>query len=445
MTGSEMALLRQDESDRPFARRGGETLSVGRFLHDVSCLAEILPAGRPIANLCQDRYRFAVGFAAALCRGCVTLLPPSDIQALLHAVLADYSGALCLTDTAPPDGLACLDYPALAPQDGTKRVSPRFAADQPAAILFTSGSTGQPQPHVRSWGLLVSSAISAGREIGAPPGASLVGTVPHQHSYGLESLIMLALQHGLVLQAERPFYPHDIICLLAQVPPPRVLVTTPVHLKLLLGNRQTLPPVDLLLSATAPLDQALACAAEEGFAAPLHEIYGCSEIGQLASRRTLHGGEWRCLDGFLMRQDGASTWAISRGAVSQDCETRLGDIIELRDSRHFRLLGRSTDLVNIAGKRSSLAALAAHLCAVDGVVDAVFVTAGESRLGRQYLEAYAVAPGRTQAHLLRQLRLRIDPAFLPRRLHLVDALPRNPLGKLPQAALRQLLGEGQES
>jgi acyl-coenzyme A synthetase/AMP-(fatty) acid ligase len=452
MTGPALRLLRHDEATRPFARRGVQTLSVGRFLHDVACLAEALPAGKPIANLCQDRYRFAVGFAAALSRGCVTLLPPSDIPAVLHAMLAGYPDALCLTDTAQPDGLACLDYPKLPPQGSHRRVSPWFGANQLAAILFTSGSTGQPQPYPRSWGLLVSSALSAGREIGAPPGASLIGTVPHQHSYGLESLIMLALQHGLVLQAERPFFPHDIIAVLSKVPPPRILVTTPVHLKLLLAESQTLstlstlstqptlPTLDLVLSATAPLEPSLAIAAEEGFAAPVHEIYGCSEIGQLASRRTLHGDEWRCLDGFSLRQNGSATWATSHG-----CETGLADIIELRDSRHFRLLGRSTDLVNIAGKRSSLAALAAHLCAIDGVADGVFVTAGVSQLGRQYLEAYVVAPGRTQAGLLAHLRLRIDPVFLPRRLHLVPALPRNPLGKLTQAALWQLQREDQES
>ncbi len=438
-----LALVRDDAAGRAFARRGGEVFPVGRFLHDVACLAALLPPGRPVANLCQDRYRFAVGFGAALCAGGVTLLPPSDMPAVLDAVMADYPGAVCLGDTPCREGRAMFAYPALPAWDGVWRGTPFFASDQPACVLFTSGSTGRPQPHVRSWGLLVASAVSAGREIGVVAGASLVGTVPHQHSYGLESLIMLALQQGLVLVADRPFYAHDIVAVLAAVPSPRMLVTTPVHLKLLLGDGQELPAVDLLLSATAPLDVALACAAEEGFAAPLHEIYGCSEIGQLASRRSVHGEEWRCLDGFAMRQDGSATWACV-STFGAACETRLGDIIELRDARHFRLLGRSTDLVNIAGKRSSLSALAAQLCAVDGVLDAVFVAAGESELGRQYLDACAVAPGCDAPEVLRALRLRVDPVFLPRRLRLVDALGRNEVGKLTQAALRQLWGEGQE-
>ena len=433
-------MLRAADPAAPFARRGAETLSVGRFMHDVAALAAVLPPARFVANLCQDRYRFAVGLGAALSRGQTTLLPPSDTASILRSILAGYDDTICLTDVPPPDAVFCVAFPPLPPEDGAPRDAPCFEAGFPAAILFTSGSTGQPQPHVRSWGLLVDSALSAGREIGADrlSGGSLIGTVPHQHSYGLESLVMLALQHGLVLQAERPFYPADITRILAESPRPRMLVTTPVHLKLMLSEAGVLPPLDLVLSATAPLATDLACAAEEGFAAPLHEIYGCSEIGQLASRRTMHGEEWRCLEGFTLRQDGSATLAE---VAHHPGSTRLADIIELRDIRHFRLLGRSADLVNIAGKRSSLGFLNAQLCGIAGVTDGVFVTAGESELGRQYLEAFAVAPGVSRDAVMRALRQRIDPAFLPRRLHLVAALPRNTVGKLTRSALEALLNE----
>lgn len=437
-----LALLRTADARAVFARRGGEAFTVGRLLHDISALAQALPSGRYVANLCQDRYRFAVGLGAAMVRGQTTLLPPSETVSILRSVLSGYDEAVCLTDTAPPDHLPCFEYPALRRDDGMPRQVPCFHDDFPAAILFTSGSTGLPQPHVRSWGLLVRSALSAGRNIGADrmAGGSLLGTVPHQHSYGLESLIMLAFQHGLVLQAERPFYPADITRLLAASPPPRMLVTTPVHLKLLLSEPQSLPQVDLVLSATAPLANELAQAAEDAFQAPVHEIYGCSEIGQLANRRTIHGEEWRCLEGFTLRQDGSGTLAEFFEA---NASTKLADIIELRDNRHFRLLGRSADLINIAGKRSSLGFLNAQLASVPGVQDGVFVTAGESDLGRQYLEAFVVAPGLSREVVMAALRLRIDPAFLPRRLHLVPSLPRNTLGKLTSAALKAMMGEDQ--
>src|SRR5262249_40193225 len=125
---------------------------------------------------------------------------------------------------------------------------------------FTSGSTGKPKPNLKSWGSLVASTRGGSVQLGvdALPGASLIGTVPPQHSYGLESTIMLPLQHGLVLHAERPFFPADVIAALAAAPRPRILVTTPVHLRALLHDGGALPPADLLISATAPLSPQLA-------------------------------------------------------------------------------------------------------------------------------------------------------------------------------------------
>jgi acyl-coenzyme A synthetase/AMP-(fatty) acid ligase len=54
------------------------------------------------------------------------------------------------------------------------------------------------------------------------------------------------------------------------------------------------------------------------------------------------------------------------------------------------------------------------------------------------LVAFVVAPGLPREALLSALRARIDPAFLPRPLYYVDALPRAATGKLPREALAQL-------
>ena len=436
---TDLPLLREACLDAPFARRRGGAITVRRFLADVAALAALLPDQGEVANLCQDRYRFAVGFAAALCRGQLTLLPPSESAGQLDVVLGGRRGVYCLADGDHPVPVPVFRYPELG-GGGLMGAVPAFPAGQMAAVLYTSGSTGTPQPHPRSWGLLVESAISAGRAIGADRmrGGSLIGTVPHQHSYGLESLIMLGLMHGLVLHAERPFYAHDIVAQLEAAPMPRVLATTPVHLRVLLAE-PVLPPVSLVLSATAPLPVALAAAAEAGFAAPVREIYGCSEVGQLAARRTTEGDEWRCLDGFSLRQRGAGTFVSGVCAGGGVAETRLGDIIELTDAVRFRLLGRDGDLVNIAGKRSSLMALNAQLSAIEGVEDAAFVMEEDVGDGPARLVAFVVAPGRGRAEILAALRLVLDPAFLPRRLYLMPSLPRNTLGKLTRESVTALL------
>jgi acyl-coenzyme A synthetase/AMP-(fatty) acid ligase len=119
----------------------------------------------------------------------------------------------------------------------------------------------------------------------------------------------------------------------------------------------------------------------------------------------------------------------------------LQDVIELRGDARFLLHGRTADLVNIAGKRTSLANLNYHLNSIAGVRDGIFVMPGEEDGAARRLTAYVVAPGLTREDVLEALRERIDAAFLPRPLRLVDALPRNATGKLPREALSALAAE----
>jgi acyl-coenzyme A synthetase/AMP-(fatty) acid ligase len=159
--------------------------------------------------------------------------------------------------------------------------------------------------------------VAAGdRLVGAAlRGATILGTVPHQHSYGIESTVLLALQNSLVIDADRPFYPSDISAALAAAPRPRILVTTPVHLHALLAAPDSLPPADLVVSATEPLTAHLAAAAEARFRAPLIESW----LLEAPTRHAPHprDGALAASTGSLV-QDGG-TWAPASGPV----ETRL--------------------------------------------------------------------------------------------------------------------------
>jgi acyl-coenzyme A synthetase/AMP-(fatty) acid ligase len=265
---------------------------------------------------------------------------------------------------------------------------------------------------------------------------ALLGTVPVQHMYGLESTLLLAMQNGLALVAERPFYPQDICAQLKALPNTRCLVTTPVHLRTLLAEVAELPAVDFLLCATAPLATPLAAEAESRFAAPLYEIYGCTEAGQVASRQPTKSTAWTLMRDVKMRQDGTGTW-VRGGHV--EIEAQLSDVIEINTDGTFSLRGRTADLVNIGGKRTSLAALNHHLNAIEGVRDGVFVMPDETEGAVTRPIAFVVAPGLTSDGVLQALRGCVDPVFLPRPLYFVDALPRAATGKLTHDAMQQLL------
>lgn len=425
--------------DDVFAWRPGGPRHVREFLADAKALAAQLPAGTTLLNLCHDRYRFAVGFAAGLLTSKVSLQPASQSAETLRRIRADFPDVVCLCD----DDFDTLDLPRCSfpepPTANPQQVTdiPCIPGDRLAAILFTSGSTGLPQPHRKTWGHLVANGRAEAAALGLDrtPHA-LVGTVPVQHSYGFESTFLLALHGGCAFWSGKPFYPQDIAAALDAVPRPRLLVTTPFHLSTLLASGTELPEIDQLLSATAPLSAALAAEAEARTGAPLREIYGSTESGQLASRRTTDGPEWTLLPGVRLEQDADTTYACE-GHV--EGRVALSDIIELLPDRRFLLHGRHTDLINIAGKRTSLAYLNHQIAAVPGVVDAAFFLpdAGDSG-GITRLTAFVVAPTLTSRQLLAGLRQRIDAIFLPRPAIFVDALPRNNTGKLPRSALQTL-------
>jgi len=437
---AQVAAISHADAADTLAYRGARPIDAACFLADVERIAAQLPDRRHLVNLCSDRYRFSVGLTAALSRGQVSLLPPNQTPDLLNRLRRDYPDVYALSDSTVASGVleqvSYTEAASGAPASRPRRV-PSFAEEQVAVIAFTSGSTGMPTPHPKTWGALARGAAEEFERFGVEFGkrASLVGTVPAQHMYGLESTVLLALRNGLALHAARPFYPADVAAALAQVQGERVLVTTPVHLRVLLNEDIPLPELKLIICATAPLSPQMAAQVEQRFRAPVHEVYGFTEAGMVATRRTVLGAAWHCLPGLRVRRDG-DAHKISGGHVEH--EVAFSDVIEATSEDAFLLHGRNADLVNIAGKRTSLAHLNHHLNGIEGVQDGTFLMPDENDEGVTRLTAFVVAPGVTGAELLRALRLRIDAVFLPRPLYFVDSLPRNATGKLPREALLRL-------
>jgi acyl-coenzyme A synthetase/AMP-(fatty) acid ligase len=446
-----LPLLSHSTATAVVAYRGGRAVTAGEFLADADRVAARLPAGRHVLNACADRYRFSVGLAACLITGRVSLLPSTHTAEVVRQLLQFAPDAFCLTDASDCDiELPLVRFPEESSRSagpaqrahpappGADYRPPLIPAEQLAAIVFTSGSTGAPLPYRKTWGRLVACVRGAAAALGVPAGAALIGTVPAQHMYGFESTVLLALLTGNAFTAARPFYPADVRAALEAAPRSRVLITTPVHLRAVLAEELPLPVLDLIVSATAPLPQELAREAERRFGAPLLEIYGATETGQIAIRHTARHVPFTLLPGVRLRADNGQTYAYG-GHVEQ--MTALCDVLEPDGDTRFVLRGRTADLVNIAGKRTSFGYLNAQLNAIPGVQDGVFFLRESNHkgiTGIPRLAAAVVAPTLSAAALMRQLRRRIDPVFLPRPLVLVERLPRNATGKLPQQSLQAL-------
>jgi len=425
-------------SDDVLLWKGSAPLTRAAFLATAAQLAQQFPARSHLANLCEQRSNFLLTFMAAIMAQQTQLLPAARTAAAAVELAGQFPDCHPVTDadverwcsratgTAPPAAL-----PAIDPQ-------------QIVLVGFTSGSTGQPQPHAKRWRALegtakrVSAAIRGALEpayAGSAP--AVVATVPSHHMYGIETTVLMPLFAGASVHTARPLFPADIAGALAEVPAPRVLVSTPLHLRALVESGIETPAIALIVCATAPLDAALAARIEAHLAVPLLDFLGSTETTVIATRRTAREEEWRLFDGVEIEALAEHT-RVSASWFDED--KLLQDVLEPRGARRFILRGRHADLIEVAGKRASLADITRRLCAVPGVVDAVAFQPEVAATGvAQRVAALVVSETSSVAQIIAALAPGLDPVFLPRPLLLVTRIPRDALGKIQRARLLEIV------
>ena len=311
--------------------------------------------------------------------------------------------------------------------------------------LFTSGSTGNPEPQDKTLGHLVEGARALGARIeetlpiGLNSLSRIVCSVPQQHMFGLETSVMLSLVHGIPVREGRPLLPEDVRALLGEQHD-AAWFTTPLHLRAMVRAGAALQGCRIAVSSTMTLDTVLAAQSESLLGCPVLEVYGSSETGALATRRTALTRQWTPLQGVRLYPKDGQTLAEGSHFASP---VTLGDRIAINAQGGFELLGRRDDIVKIAGRRTSFSALNVLLQSMPDLEDGVFFKS-EGRDGEARLALIHSGPlSRTNA--IAWLRDRIDPAFVPRTVIRVEKLPRNEVGKVPKAALESIYAEWSKS
>lgn len=429
-----LPLLHTASLDATVVFRAGRAIPAHEFIGAAEAVAANLPDVAHIVNLCENRFHFALLWAAASLRSQLTLLPPSQAPGVLADLAASYPDQHTFNDEALADVISRTRARSAA------ALSDRWyiPADRVVALTFTSGSTGMPQAHAKTWGTLSRNAQLAAAEVLGGSGSHLIATVPAQHVYGLETSLVSALVAGCPAHDAKPFFPQDVRAALASMPAPRTLVTTPTHLNAVLDANVPLPELNRVVSATAPLPVELAQRIEAAWSTQIYEIYGCTEAGVMARRRTTGGEMWETFTGGEIVQTEAGT---HYRAPQLPEPVSLSDLIDSESPTRFHLRGRSADMIKVAGKRTSLQEITRHLLACPDVRDAaVFVPEPDARPA-----AFVVAPGLSARQVLESLAGRIEPVFVPRPLIVVERLPRNDVGKLPREALLSLWSRRHES
>ena len=403
----------------------GRKIFKEEFLFHVSLTRSYLSSKKYAINLCENRYHFLVTFAACVSLGKISLLPSSKASEEKHRLLKSYPDSHLINDTDIADLY-------IGSGNGNNISVKNFDIDaqQIVSILFTSGTTGKAKQNPKTWGQLNESSIRVKKRFWLEGmfDKCIIATVPPQHMFGFETSIIYPLTLGVMVHDGTPFYPLDIQQAVLETPESKIIITTPLHLKACIGLTKGWGNIDSIVSATSPLSIDIASNAERILGANIFEIYGCSESGAIATRRTSKNNEWELLEDYSIKVSGKSTLLK---AIGYEDLIDISDQIKIIDNNFFYLLGRGGDLVKIGGKRESLSGLTCKLREIDGIDDGVFFIPKEDANSRLRLAALVVSSVLRKEKIMQLLAQTIDSVFLPRPLKIVDNLPYNKLGKLP--------------
>lgn len=391
--------------------------------------------GQRFALFFQDSLHFAAALFGLWQSGKQAWLP-GDLTAASRQALAAQVDALA-TDLPAPPGLPCIEpaataAAAIAPLDPT--------ASQ--LVVFTSGSTGEPQALPKRLGQLFDEITAQEQAFGATaPGAIVLASVSHQHIYGLLFRVLWPLATARPLQAQSVVVLEDV----AELTPPgsrAILIASPAHLSRLPACEA--PAVVQVFSSGAPLPDAALPDCLRAFGHAPIEVYGSSETGGIAWRQRQDGAaaHWQALPGVQWRIEDERLWLRSPHLESTDWMPGADRAQAVAGG--FELRGRADQIVKIAEKRVSLTAVEAALRASPLLADLrlVLLTEPREQLGVVAVPSEAgwqLLDGQGRRALAEALRSRlaelVERVALPRRFRFLPELPVNAQGKSTQARL----------
>ncbi len=350
--------------------------------------------------------------------------------------------------------------------------------DQPALVIATSGSEGDPKGVVLSHGNLAAAAAASAQRLPLGPGDTWLACLPLHHVGG-QSILTRCAQAGATAQVLDAFSVEAVADALAggshaptaPIAPITHLSLVPAMLDRLLAAGVAPGPLRHVLIGGAALSRALFNRAREA-GWPLAVSYGLSECAAQVATWVDPGPDWLegqvgsplpgCRatvgkDGRLVLQGPQVMWGYlnPQGQPGQGLEELeeleglegpaeaggtpafvTGDLAARDEAGRLTILGRADDMLISGGINVHPAEVESLLLACPGVADAGVTALPDPVWGDRLvaLVAGTIAPDA----LLQWCREHLPSSRRPRRLHRVESLPRNPMGKLQRPALREL-------
>jgi acyl-coenzyme A synthetase/AMP-(fatty) acid ligase len=309
--------------------------------------------------------------------------------------------------------------------------------------LFTGGSTGRPQLCSKTPENLLGEALYLCEKFGLSADDRIVAAVPPYHIYGLLYSVLVPFVASAAVLDQRPAFPREIeraVCDHEAT----ALVAAPIHYHALQNSAPRNSRLRMAFSSASMLadeDNDAFCLRT---GAPIHEVYGSTETGGVASRcracgqsafQVFDGVDWKIDSGHLMVRSAFMSPEPDRHA---DGFVKIGDRARRTGDGGFLLLGRSDGIIKVAGQRVDLDDIRKKIQKIEGVADAV-VRALPRPDSRENTIAALVAGGVDGKTILETLANDLEAYALPRRIRIVETIPVTDTGKIDRAAVDRLL------
>ena len=347
------------------------------------------------------------------------------------------------------------------------------AADDLAAILYTSGTTGRSKGAMITHRNLASNAVTLVDAWGFTRDDVLLHALPIYHVHGLFVATHCALIAGARMVWLPKFDAREVVPLLARA---TVMMGVPTFYTRLLSEpaftRDACSTIRLFVSGSAPLLAETFDAFRERTGHAILERYGMTEAGMITSNplegarvggtvgTPLHGVEVRIADesgaaagpgtigGVQVRGPNVflGYWQMpekTREEFTSDGFFKTGDVGEWVGEApakgYLRLVGRAKDLIITGGLNVYPKEIEERIDQMEGVLESAVVAMPDPDFGEAVAAVIVRKPGCTlsEADVIRRLKGEIASFKVPRRVVFEDALPRNAMGKVQKALLRE--------
>jgi malonyl-CoA/methylmalonyl-CoA synthetase len=348
--------------------------------------------------------------------------------------------------------------------DPEEAALPAHAAAAPAAIVYTSGTTGRSKGAMLTRGNLASNAAALAHAWRFTERDVLLHTLPLFHVHGLFAAINTVLQSASSLVLMPKF---DAPQALAMLPRVSVFMGVPTHYTRFLKepalDRDLVRNVRLFVSGSAPLTAATHAEFLARTGHTILERYGMTETLMNTSNpydgARIAGSVGPALPGVSIRVAGgaavgdigvlevagpnvfAGYWRDpekTRGEFTADGWFKTGDLGRIDEAGYVFIVGRAKDLVISGGYNVYPKEVEMELDAVPGVLESAVFGVPHPDLGEGVTAAIVPKPGAdiVAEDVIRAVKVRLAGYKVPKRIVVIDELPRNTMGKVQKNLLR---------